>query len=340
MSDRELLERTARVAGEERQVTADLLALLGELDTRRLYLGEGCSSLFTYCTQVLRLSEHAAYHRIEGARAARRFPIILELLADGAVTLTTVAMLRPHLTQENHEALLAAARHKTKRDVEHQVARLAPRPDAKPVVRRIYGDAAERGVVDAAPIQEFAPGFETSVTAVPAAAAPQPDRGGARPVIAPLAPERYLLRVTVSAETQAKLRRAQNLMRHTLPRGDPAAILDQALTLLVDQLERTKLARVTQPRQPRLETDLGSRSRHIPASVRRAVWRRDHGRCAFVGPRGRCTETGRLEFHHTVPFARGGQADASNIALRCRAHNRFESEQLFGPWLGQSAPAG
>jgi hypothetical protein len=56
---------------------------LGELDARRLYLGEGCASLFAYCTQTLRLSEHAAYHRIEAARAARLFPIILDLVADG-----------------------------------------------------------------------------------------------------------------------------------------------------------------------------------------------------------------------------------------------------------------
>ena len=57
-----------------------------ELDTRRLYLAEGCAGrLFAYCTQVLHLSEHAAYHRIQAARAARRFPVILERLAEGAV---------------------------------------------------------------------------------------------------------------------------------------------------------------------------------------------------------------------------------------------------------------
>ena len=43
-----------------------------ELDARRLYLREGCSSLFTYCTQVLHLAEGSAYNRIEAARAARR----------------------------------------------------------------------------------------------------------------------------------------------------------------------------------------------------------------------------------------------------------------------------
>lgn len=78
MSDNQLLGAAVRVAGDERRVTAELLALLAELDTRRLYLGEGCSSLFAYCTQVLHFSEHAAYHRIETARAARYFPAILD----------------------------------------------------------------------------------------------------------------------------------------------------------------------------------------------------------------------------------------------------------------------
>src|SRR6187397_989471 len=137
LSDRALLERTATVAGDARQLMAELLALLGEVDSRRLYLGEGCSSLFAYCTQVLRLSEHAAYHRIEAARAARQYPVILELLAKGDVTLTTITMLRPHLTPHNYEALLAAARHKSKRDVEYQIACLAPKRDARTVVRRM-----------------------------------------------------------------------------------------------------------------------------------------------------------------------------------------------------------
>jgi hypothetical protein len=60
------------LAADERQATARLIAGLAELDARRLYLGEGCPSLFAYCTQVLHLSEHAAYGRIEAARTARR----------------------------------------------------------------------------------------------------------------------------------------------------------------------------------------------------------------------------------------------------------------------------
>src|SRR4026209_2676557 len=105
LSDDDLLASVKRAAGDERRATAQLIALLMELDDRRLYLGEGYSSLFTYCTQVLHLSEHAAYGRLAAARAARRFPVILVLLARGDITLTAVGLLAPHLTSQNHAAL-------------------------------------------------------------------------------------------------------------------------------------------------------------------------------------------------------------------------------------------
>jgi len=98
LSDHDLLAEVKRLAACERQATVRLIASLMEVDARRLYLGEGCSSLFTYCLRVLHLSEHAAYGRIEAARAGRRFPSILELLAEGAITLTTVGLLAPPTT--------------------------------------------------------------------------------------------------------------------------------------------------------------------------------------------------------------------------------------------------
>lgn len=118
LSDRDLLTHIARAVGAERHATAHLIALLAELDARQLYLAEGFSSLFTYCTQALHFAEHAAYNRIEAARAVRRYPIILELLASGAITLAAVRLLAPHLTAENHRDVLERVRHKSKREVE------------------------------------------------------------------------------------------------------------------------------------------------------------------------------------------------------------------------------
>src|SRR5687767_940749 len=102
LPDVELLACVGTLAGRERGTTAELVAHLAELETRGLHLAAGYSSMFVYCCEALRLSEHEAYNRIEVARAARRFPVILDLLAEGAVNLTTVRLLSPHLTACNH----------------------------------------------------------------------------------------------------------------------------------------------------------------------------------------------------------------------------------------------
>ena len=99
---------------------------------------------------------------------------------------------------------------------------------------------------------------------------------------------------------------------------------------MLADLERKKLAVTSCPHQAKPPT-LGSR--HIPAAVRRDVWRRDGARCAFVGATGRCPERGFLELHHVVPFASGGQATTANIELRCRAHNVYEAELSFGSFV-------
>lgn len=86
LSNLELLARVKSLAQSERQATTALIAHLAELEERGLHLAEGYSSLFTYCTQVLHLSEHAAYGRIEAARVVRKFPILLEWLEFHHVT--------------------------------------------------------------------------------------------------------------------------------------------------------------------------------------------------------------------------------------------------------------
>src|SRR5262245_58379236 len=122
LSDRELVAEVNRLAAAERHTTAALISALAELDARRLYLGQGCSSMFTYCTQVLHLAEHAAYNRIEAARAARRFPIVLALLEEGHIHLTAVRLLAPHLTEANHRDVLSEASRKSKRQIEEIAA--------------------------------------------------------------------------------------------------------------------------------------------------------------------------------------------------------------------------
>lgn len=177
----------------------------------------------------------------------------------------------------------------------------------------------------AAPSLAAAPSLDAppSLTAHPPLTALPPPKPA---VIAALSPDRYKVQFTVDGETHDLLREAQDLMRHSVPNGDPAVIVGRALRLLVDTLLRDKAAITSRMARPR---SVAHGSRTIPAHVRREVWRRDKGQCAFVGPRGRCEARAFIEYHHVVPFARGGAATVDNIELRCRAHNSHEA-QLAG----------
>ncbi len=207
LSNHELLARVKSLAQAEREATAVLIAHLAELDERCLYLAEGYSSLFMYCTQVLHLSEHAAYGRIEAARATRKFPLLLELLSEGSVTLTTVGLLAPHLTAENHQDLLGRARYQSKRAVEELIARLCPQPPVPAVVLRLPAPSH----------RPESPALLDAGRAGPPVPPPAPARRPA--TVAPLAPQRYRVQFTASAETDEKLRLAQDLLRHQIPDG-------------------------------------------------------------------------------------------------------------------------
>lgn len=344
LSDAEILARTKQLVARERTATAAVVAHLAEIERRKLYLQQGCRSLFTYCTQVLHLAEYAAYNRIAAARAAMKFPCVLTSLASGEAHLAAIGLIAPHLTPENHQELLAAVRHQSKRKVEELVVRLCPKPDAPEVVRKLPARAvlktAKPPVASGEEIAESAPGlaFAAGVPEGPAHGV-APEAAGTpaatrRAEIVALAPERYKVQFTASAAAHEKLRRAQELLRHQIPNGDVAEIFDRALEVLVRDLEKEKFAATARPRRGSL-AKVGT-SRHIPAEVKRAVWERDQGRCTFMWDNQlRCTERGQLEFDHIRPFGDGGTAAADNVRLLCRSHNQFEAQQFFGVWRGE-----
>jgi hypothetical protein len=328
LSDTELVARVKSLVARERDATAHLVAHLAEMDTRDVHLREGYESLYVYCRDALGLSEGETYNRIEVARAARRFPIILEMLAAGAVNLTAARLLAPHLTPANHREVLDSARGKKKREIEEIVARLSPRPDVAASVRRLPAlrlqplpptqapvAADESATVPAAPVLP-----ETSLTAEPVSVP--------RAAVTPLSPDRYKLQLTIGGDTLEKLQLAKDMLSHAIPSGDDAAVLDRALTALLVDLAKKKFADTRKPRRSRAKDP---RARDASAAVKRAVWVRDLGRCGFISPSGhRCNERRFVEFHHLDPHALGGETSVDKIELRCRRHNDYEGRLYFG----------
>jgi 5-methylcytosine-specific restriction endonuclease McrA len=327
LSDEDLLRALRALSVRASDVEADLLAHLGEVDSRELYLGQGYASMFAYCTEALHFSEGSAYHRITAARAARAYPVLLERVRSGELHLAAVRLLAPHLSAGNHVELIEQAKHRSKRAIEEMLADRAPKPDALPLVRRVPVPRS-----DPERFADVHPSAPHEPAASAAATPPRPELPRSAPHPEPLGTGRYRVQFTAGPETHAKLREARALLRHRIPDGDLAAIFDHALSALLREVRRDRFAETDRPRK-RAETRPADQrpSRHVPAAVRREVVRRDEARCTFVSPSGhRCASRDALEFHHTEPFARRPEHSIDGMTLRCRAHNRLAAIQDFG----------
>jgi hypothetical protein len=271
------------------------------------------------------------------------------------VNLTTVKLLAPHLTDDNHREVLQSACGLSRQDVEKIVARLAPAPDVPTSIQKLptVGSSAAAPTADlfaAAPALGNPP-----PSSPPPPVPPTPTAAEARPaVISALSPERYKLQVTISGVTLEKLERAKDMLRHALPSGDVAEIVDRALTLLLTDLDKKKFAATARPRPARgvaahaTQVTQAAPARQASAPVRRIVSTRDTRQCTYVSKDGRrCTERALLEFHHLDPYVEGGGSTERNIVLLCQQHNLYEwhlrstaVRELEEEWLCRQFAAG
>jgi 5-methylcytosine-specific restriction endonuclease McrA len=316
-----LLEGFSRLVDEDRQNTATLVAYIGEIDRRKLYLEHAYPSMFAFCTERFHMSEAIAARRIRAGRTTCRFPCILEMIAQGELHLTAIHHLAAHLTEENRREVLRRAKYRSTREIEKLVAELAPQPDLPSLIRALPTKKASMPLSSrnaASPAVQRQPAVATSTDSK--------NKRRTRPV--PLAPRRYKLQVTIGQETWDKLDELQALLSHQIPDGDPAKILDRALDALLTEAKKKKAALTN---KPRATSHKNNQNRGIPARARREVFERDEGRCTFVHAGGhRCGSQWQVEFHHRIPYAQGGSHEPDNITLRCRAHNQYEAELDFG----------
>jgi hypothetical protein len=159
-----------------------------------------------------------------------------------------------------------------------------------------------------------------------------------------LSPERYLLKVTLGEEAKGKLEHAQDLLRHKVPDGDLATVIELALEAVIAKVKRRKFAKTSSPRKrrPRTEresakgTTTGRRCtwldlHDLPAEVKRGVAERDEERCSYRSAKGkRCGTRAWLEFHYVDPYAKGGPPTVENCALFCNNHNQYAADVDYG----------
>ncbi|ABS27236.1 HNH endonuclease [Anaeromyxobacter sp. Fw109-5] len=234
-----------------------------------------------------------------------------------------------------------------KAEVDHLVASLQARTAPRAGVRKL----PDRGSAASAPALPLAtvharPAEPQEAIPVPRAAA----GGSPATVSAPLDPPRpkpraetravsesdWSLRVTIDRGCKEDLETLTALLSHKIPDGDLAAVLREAIRCAIEKHGRRKGAVAPQrqrgtDREPRPSAESAAPTSTIPAIVRREVWKRDGGRCAWVAPDGRrCNSRWQLELDHIHPQALGGPSTVENLRVACKSHNLLHAEQTYG----------
>jgi len=346
LSRQALLSGLDEAESRQRSGDADVLAHLGEVGYRRLYAQLGYSSLYNWCVHARHYSEDVAVKRIRAARAARRFPVILDMLADGRLHLTAIALLSQRLTAGNAQELLAASVHRSKREIERMLAARFPQADVPTVVQpmpaasslpapgpvNIWAADRAEGPDAASPSAAGPPPVESATASPPAsaaAAAPAsvqtPPSPPAYSRVTPLSPGRSSVQFTMDEAMEADLLRAQELLGPQADDDRVRAVFRRALRDLVQTLEKRKCAATE---RPQARDANGKKTR---AQVKREVRERDGDRCTWVGEDGRrCEERKHLQFDHIDPKGKGGGWTTENVRLLCPAHNQLAAEQAYG----------
>ena len=232
LSNDELLDRLHAHVGRGNAWLVGLLAYLAELDARRLYAEQACTSTWDYCVRRLGMSEGEAQRRIAVARLVRSFPMAGGYLERGAIHLCALYEMHKHITPDNHEELLREAMGKTTKAVAAMIAARFPRADVHACIEPL----APQPALPIATREVLAPTAVPSPAVVPSQT---------RPRVEPLSASRYRVALTISSETKAKLERVRDLMRHRNPTGDLEKIFEVSLDLLLTKLEKERLGRTT-----------------------------------------------------------------------------------------------
>ena len=310
---------------QESGATAGLLACLAVFDERRAFSDLGYPSMLEYCQRDLALSEDVAKKYLRAARIARGRPILFDMLADRRLSVSAVLTLGSCLESGTHDDLIAAAVGKSREEIEWLIASRCPRPEMLSL--EADGCAATTSEASLQVTLEGAPGPACPSTASESPSSLVPLLPAA--TLKPLSADHVALTVTMTRATREKIRRAQELLGHTVAPEAIADVLDRALDQLIIALEKRKHGLHRMPRGVRAKSSC--RVRHISADVRAAVYKRDRGVCTFVSDDGqRCGCRHALQYDHIVAVADGGESTSTNLRLLCPAHNQLEAERRFG----------
>lgn len=353
LSNESLQDRITELAACITIATAQLLALVAELDRREAWGDWGVKSCAHWLNWKCGIGIGAAREKVRVARALDTLPAIRAAFAAGEVSYSKVRAMTRVATPETEDTLLMVARHGTASHVEDLVRnyRRVLRNEAVTHANDVHAARelcwfwdedgslvikarlpAESGALVLKALEAAEDEITVAAFAenVPAETCSEELPGAARraDALADIAgqylsdkstpvrqAERYQVVVHVDEES---LRDAGESGRCDIENG-PALCPETARRVACDAS-----VVVLHSGADGSPLNIGRKSRSVPPSIRRALAHRDHG-CRFPG----CTSARHVDAHHIRHWRDGGETSVRNLVSLCRHHHRLVHEGGF-----------
>ncbi|MGE3973472.1 MAG: HNH endonuclease [Bdellovibrionales bacterium] len=316
MKDAELLVLIKSKVQAERNLTLEIIDILQEIQSRRLHLQRGYSSLHEFCVKELKYSDGAAYRRIKAMKLVEEMPEAIKSIESGSLTLTTASQLqnvfeskaktaRP-LTQNEKAKLFRQIQNQSRQEVERTIAKVCPEIIKRDEKVRMLNNMQVK------------------------------------------------VELILDEKLYAKLERLKNLTSHRNKNFVELIehLADQELKR-IDPEEKAKIKtssskkssnaaahknsgngsfKTASPTKLDLTHVKTKNSRYIPSAIRHAAWMNSKGRCTFIDPltKRRCDSNHRLQLEHIKPYAIGGENSVDNLRILCANHNELTAIRFYG----------
>jgi hypothetical protein len=214
LTNAEIDRKIGHLGREERRLTSEIVALVREAERRRLWAELGFASSFDWLTRGHGYSEGSAHRRISAARLVAGVPELEAKIASGEATISTLALVQAAIRREESRtgARIDAA---AKREIAAQVEGKA-RPEAERILAAVL------------------PGSRPALES-----------------LRPVAADQYRLSVDLSAEGNALLLRARELLSQAMPGASLGEVVTRLASEFVerkDPLKKAQKASATAPR--------------------------------------------------------------------------------------------
>jgi len=306
MHNQELVKYVETLVKVERRISVKILRHLIEIEKRRIHLDMGYASLFVFLTKHLKYSEGSAYRRIEAMKLLRDVPDLGNKIAVGSISVTVAAevsrlvKIKKIKNKETKQKLINLFSNKNKKEVEEEIAKIAPKAAKKEKLRAINSEESSLEVTVSKELREKLEKLK-----------------------ALLSHKNPSLKMSGVFEVMADIALKQ-LEKRTSPESEVAS---RKVTSAKNEIINSH---ATSPEIARASNN-PKKSRYIPAKTKRIIFQRAHHQCEFTAHNNkRCESKHFLEIDHKHSYSHGGGNETQNLQLLCRQHNQRKAEIELG----------